>query len=247
MELNEPISTTAVNKHEAWKFTDILAMGGIGFLLLVAGGALLFALFGFEGGEDDLLKPTLVQTFALITLEIVGFGGAVGLVGLIRRMIWSKAAYLRSMASGWWLSSFFIGLVCIPVVNYVAFLTQQLLGQELEANPQLDIVVPEGFSWLGLVGMAILIGLLVPFVEELFFRGVLFTWLRQHWSFLPAALLTSLLFGLMHGEPFLIAGTAVLGFVSAWVMEKSGSLWAAVMIHALNNSVNVVLAYLLFA
>ncbi|MCB0035766.1 MAG: CPBP family intramembrane metalloprotease, partial [Anaerolineales bacterium] len=131
------------------------------------------------------------------------------------------------------------------LVNFIAASTQQLLDSELEINPQLEVIVPEGFSWIGLVGMALTVGVFIPFVEELFFRGVLFRWLRQHWSFVPAALISSALFGLFHFEPFLIAGTAVLGYASAWTMEKSGSLWAAVMIHGLNNLINVILAYLL--
>lgn len=241
-DTNTP-TTLTVDKHQIWFFTDILAMTGIAILLLSIGGGILFASLGDE--LDSNFTPTLMQSFGLIALEIIVFGGAIGAVGAIRRVHWSKVAHLRPMTLAWWVGSFFIGLGCIPLVNLVAASTQQLLNNELDTNPQLEVIIPEGFSWIGLVGMALSVGILIPFVEELFFRGVLFTWLRQHQSFFPAALLSSALFGLFHFEPFLIAGTAVLGFISAWAMEKSGSLWAAVIIHGLNNLINVILAYLL--
>lgn len=231
----------------AWRFTDILGMLGIGTLLLVAGAGLLAVMFDLDTATGEMPAPTLAQGFGLIILEAIGFVGAIGVVGYLRRIDWAEAAYLRPMSLQWWGRSFVIGILCIPLVNLVAVATQTLLGQELEQNPQLELVIPEGFSWVGLIGMALLLGLLIPFVEELFFRGVLFTWLRRHWTFLPAALLTSLLFGVVHVFSFLIFSTAVLGFVSAWAMEKSGSLWAAVVIHALNNIVNVVLAYWLLS
>lgn len=236
-------TNTAVDKRHIWFVTDIIAMTSIAILLLLIGGGLLFASLGDD--LDSNFTPTLMQSFSLVALEIVVFGTAIGVVGLIRRVHWSKVAHLRPMSFTWWIGSFFIGLGCIPLVNFIAASTQQLLDSELEINPQLEVIVPEGFSWMGLVGMALTVGIFIPFVEELFFRGVLFTWLRQHWSFVPAALLSSALFGIFHFEPFLMAGTAVLGYVSAWTMEKSGSLWAAVMIHGLNNLINVILAYIL--
>ncbi|MCA9982011.1 MAG: CPBP family intramembrane metalloprotease, partial [Anaerolineales bacterium] len=51
-------------------------------------------------------------------------------------------------------------------------------------------------------------------------------------------------FALLHGELSLMAGTIVLGLLAAWSVERSGSLWSAVVIHVLNNAVKVLAIYL---
>ena len=60
-------------------------------------------------------------------------------------------------------------------------------------------------------------------------------------------LLSALLFSGLHRIVWLIPALAVIGVILALVYEKSGSLWPAVIVHALFNSVGVVLVYLALA
>lgn len=192
--------------------------------------------------DPNSLEISLAFSLAATTLQVMAFGVGVGLVMAVRR-IPPTAVGFNPMSQQWWLNSIALGLLCIPLTGYIAYGFQTLFYDEV-VNPQLDFVVPDGFSWTALIGMTLLVGLAIPLVEELFFRGVLFGWLRQNWSFWPAALFSSALFALLHGEPSLMAGTVVLGLLAAWGMEKSGSLWSAVVIHLLNNAVKVLALYL---
>lgn len=104
-----------------------------------------------------------------------------------------------------------------------------------------------GFSNLGgsldhiLAFMALVI--LPPLGEEPLMRGYLYSGLRSRWSFYPAMLLTSLLFGLAHlstgnGSAALwIAGidTFVLSVILVYLREKTGALYAGMLLHGLNN------------
>jgi membrane protease YdiL (CAAX protease family) len=89
--------------------------------------------------------------------------------------------------------------------------------------------------------ITVLIGVLVvgiaPFVEEFFFRGFFYGSLRTQFSFLAAAGLDGLVFGLVHAPtgieavPPLIA----LGFALCVAYEATGSILPGVVLHTLNN------------
>lgn len=76
-------------------------------------------------------------------------------------------------------------------------------------------------------------GLLAPVVEELLFRGILYTYLRR-WGAAVAIIVSTLAFGLPHGGFFPIYLTG--GLIFALLYEYSGSLLPAVIAHIINNT-----------
>ena len=99
---------------------------------------------------------------------------------------------------------------------------------------------PNAFIWFA-IGAAI--G--APFVEEVIFRGLLYSGLRQKFDWLPTALISSFIFAFVHGDPWQFFGLFGLGFAFAWVREKTGSLSAPIILHAANNSLSVFLFMIL--
>lgn len=85
--------------------------------------------------------------------------------------------------------------------------------------------------------------LLSPIAEELFFRGVLFTWLRTRMSARATILLTGVVFGLIHQSPTFIPLAILVGVAAGWIRERSGSVVVTIGVHALQSTV-VVLASL---
>lgn len=83
-----------------------------------------------------------------------------------------------------------------------------------------------------------LTGVLIPVMEELFARLTLYQMIRSKTHFLIAAILSSIVFGLLHfsyPEPVKIALTAIVGFLLCWSYEKTGSILTPIGIHVLNN------------
>lgn len=79
---------------------------------------------------------------------------------------------------------------------------------------------------------------LIPVMEELFARLTLYQMIRSKTHFLIAAILSSIVFGLMHfsyPEPIKMALTAISGFLLCWSYEKTGSILTPIGIHVLNN------------
>ena len=91
----------------------------------------------------------------------------------------------------------------------------------------------------GLLLAVLVVGLLAPLGEELFFRGYMLTRLRQVWSPVPAILATALAFGVIHGE--LVHGVLAfgIGVYLGLMTERSGSVVPAVVCHAVNNTASV--------
>ncbi len=94
-------------------------------------------------------------------------------------------------------------------------------------------------STAGLVAVAILVAVVAPLVEETFFRGFLFPALRRAIGWLPAALASGVLFGLVHagGTPLIfLLPLAVLGFVLCVLYRRTGSIVPGMGVHAFNNA-----------
>ncbi|MDE3001197.1 MAG: CPBP family intramembrane metalloprotease [Gemmatimonadota bacterium] len=77
--------------------------------------------------------------------------------------------------------------------------------------------------------------IVAPYVEELLFRGVILCGLLSNHSRKCAIIWSSILFGLSHLNPWQFSPALLYGFVFAWWTISTGSLWPAVVGHALNN------------
>jgi membrane protease YdiL (CAAX protease family) len=88
--------------------------------------------------------------------------------------------------------------------------------------------------------------LLVPIFEELFFRGLLLSWLNRHMRFVPALLVHSALFAAMHAYPIVFPYALLTGIATGYVRRATGSTFNTVLMHMMNNIVLVGLGLRLF-
>lgn len=180
------------------------------------------------------------EVLGLLAASALGLGLPVGLllalrperraaIGL-RRTPWGEIG----RAFGW-----LLGL--LPVVALVSLAMQALLGYD--ENPQAEALMLDRMSGARLAVVALFTVGVVPFVEELLFRGVLISALLERGPADPEArrrralIVSSVLFGLIHIEPAVIVPTMVLGAAAGILRLRSASLWPAVTLHAANNAV----------
>lgn len=79
--------------------------------------------------------------------------------------------------------------------------------------------------------------LIAPIVEETLFRGLLYGSLMKRFSPIWAALLSSVLFGLLHGQVNVIIYTFFLGLILCWLYQRAGSIIPGILLHLLNNAI----------
>ncbi len=83
-------------------------------------------------------------------------------------------------------------------------------------------------SWLAAVLMA-------PVLEEIVFRGLIYTRLKKGLPGIAAAVLTSLAFGLAHGTIIWAIYTFIFSMLLIWVFERFQSLAACIVLHMAYN------------
>lgn len=173
-----------------------------------------------------LLGAAFLGTALFIASEGDGLGGALSRLGARR---------------------FGIGALGLIALAYFVYLVALAAYSSLVTSPdQQDIARDLGLDsgTLAAAFSVLLIGGLAPVAEELFFRGMLFGGLRARVPFLPAALISGVVFGSLH----LTTGASAVpplflfGFLLAWVYERSGSIWPAVILHAINNNLALALS-----
>ena len=120
-----------------------------------------------------------------------------------------------------------MGLWC----NYLSELVN--LPNNMEATFETMMHHPAGI--IAIVVMA-------PIAEELLFRGAIQGHLLRKWKKPAAAIIvSSLLFGAIHGNPAQIPFAFVLGLALGWIYYRSGSLIPSILMHFINNGTSVVL------
>lgn len=81
--------------------------------------------------------------------------------------------------------------------------------------------------------------ILAPFVEELMFRGVLFTALKQYLPGWVAVWGSAAFFGLVHANMVSFIPLTLLAVLLTRLYERTGNLWAPIFAHAIFNSINL--------
>jgi len=119
------------------------------------------------------------------------------------------------------------------------------LFPSINLNQEQDIGFDKVVSQLHLFMAFFSLVILPPLWEEIVFRGFMFTSLRAKMRLRWAIIITSILFAVVHlqignGEPLLWVAaidTFVLSCYLCYLREKTGSLWAPMLLHAAKNSI----------
>ncbi len=205
-------------------------VGITGTLLLVGIGA---AIIGADGESD---KPEFV-VLATLVQAVVLVGTAVLFASFVRK---PKAWHFGLRRTPFWLG---LGWAAAGIVAFylVAALYTVLVPTDIEQGVTEDLGANEGTFGLVVAGLMVMI--VAPVAEELFFRGFFYKALRSRFTMVGAAVLDGLLFGAIHynfegaDSLLLLPPLALLGFLFCVVYEKTGSLFPVIGMHAFNNSV----------
>ena len=195
-------------------------------LVVLVGGLLLYPIVGTEG-----LDATLANQLVL-SLAFVGVAAAIAAGGQIS-LPFAELGVRRPTRPHW---------IALTVQAFIVVIGFAVVFNLFAQPEQTDAADQLGFdaSVVGAVVAGFAIVVAAPFCEEVFFRGLLFGGLRKHLPFLGAAAVSGAFFGAIHLATGNVAATiqlAFLGVVLAWLYERTGSLWAPMALHAVNNAI----------
>jgi len=211
----------------------------IAFLVLGVVAYLAERLLPGPGGE---LRQTRLQVIGTLVFQLATFF----LVGWFLRentLTWEQAFGIS--AGRWGRNLLFAGaaiLAVLPVCYGLIWVVQKLLEwQSITPDVQTMVkAVQQATTWdqralLGFTAIA-----LAPVWEELVFRGILFTVLRQAGFPRLAWWASSLLFATIHWNLLTFLPLLLFGAVMIWLYERTENLLTPIAAHALFNALNFV-------
>ena len=132
------------------------------------------------------------------------------------------------------------GAVLVSIV--VEYLSDHYLHTNLAEDGTSAMVLPHRVDQMALGVFTVAI--LAPLTEEVYFRGIVLGWMRRHWGMAWGIGLSSLAFAILHlkwltpgglGGMVATGELLAMGVLLALVAVRTGSLWASVLTHAVNN------------
>ncbi len=186
---------------------------------------------------------------ALLTAPVIFFTELVSDAGLVLCLLLVGGAALKLTPAGLGvrvptLSAVGVGvlggLACLVLGEVIGLLQARLLGE----HPQLTAVILASHKGVGAFALDLLaVSVVAPIAEELFFRGFLFTAFLQRLPLAVSAVLSGVIFGLGHGDPWNALPLAAIGIVLALIYRRTGNLWSNIIAHGMNNGITLALAF----
>ncbi len=144
--------------------------------------------------------------------------------------------FLKNVASG--VVSYIFILPFLSVVLLLSVWLLNIAGYSPPPQPVFEAFMGEERNSV-LLFFAIFVSIIGPVVEEVFFRGFMYSAIKKRLGVLGAAFLSAALFSLMHTNILGFLPIMVLGLLLVYVYEKTGSLIGPAAVHILHNSIIV--------
>lgn len=126
------------------------------------------------------------------------------------------------------------------LINLITQITLYLFPQNMEVAEALtDAIIIKDNLVLNLA----IVALMPAICEEIFFRGFIFTSFKVKSSSKIAIITSGILFGFMHMDFLRIIPTSILGIIFAYTVYKSESIFIAMILHFINNSIAVLVSH----
>lgn len=134
-----------------------------------------------------------------------------------------------------WAKVLFISLVAAVGLNIVLFVIDL---QKYSPAYQEAVKILYAPSFLQQILTA---GIMYPIIEELLFRGVFFRLLRKKLTFVWAMIISSIIFGLYHGNLVQFVYAGIIGLLLAYFYEKYDSILVPIVSHMAMNLIVLIL------
>lgn len=201
--------------------------GATAFFILQGVAVLIIS----DGAEQPTMRAT---TLGFISAGIIVYG-------LMRLYYWrAGTAGVPAILRGTRLSATLKAVVPAAALAIAAGLLALSVIRHTEYAPMLQLKMTGNHMQYWLLGLTVLAA---PLSEEFIFRGLIFGGLRRTLTPLLSALISAAIFAVVH-PPLSMLPVFVLGLCTAWAYQRSQTLLAPMLVHALYNAA-VVTALLL--
>lgn len=238
-----------------------------GYLFASFAALAIARIAGYSQIIEHLSNPNINDIDSLNLFRIVQISMHIGLfllgpvlyLLLVEQHPFHKFGFDRNPFQKKYLLIVVLMVVCLPGINYTHTLNQALhlpswlsgaekwMQQKEDSAKDLTDAFLSMKSYKDLVVNLIMFGLLPAIGEELFFRGALFTIIKE-WTKRKhlTIFITAFLFSAIHLQFYGFLPRFLLGVGFGYLFVFTGTLWAPMIAHFINNSLAVVAAFFFF-
>lgn len=206
--------------------------------------------------ENEISYPNISQSWGIVGISILAMILFIPVNLLLNRIAGKEVSFLlyylltmgvpfwfahskrkkRTHASGYTFDSSSAKIIILISISIIAIQTgvttplislipmpEFIKNIFLEFGKQSDV-----FSFITIVIAA-------PILEELIFRGIILDGLLKRYSPLKSIIISSILFGIVHLNPWQFISAFIIGLFSGWVYYKTRNLTLSILIHFVNN------------
>ncbi len=215
-------------------FAILFAAAGIVALNLLALGLFLIFKIPVRENPDALLLFVIVQDLIIVS--------AAWLFGIVKYNARPEQIGLRSYSVPMGCTLSALLLIMSYIVRLVYAVIINILGVKIQ--PQ-DILTQLDLRGAGFIFAFVVVAIVAPVAEEIFFRGFMYAGLRKSMGVVGAMLVSSVFFTALHLSVGLFIPIFALGLLLAWLYEYTGSLYPGILLHAANNGLALLLLLVL--
>ncbi|HYY33604.1 MAG TPA: type II CAAX endopeptidase family protein [Gaiellaceae bacterium] len=200
--------------------------------------AAAFVALGFIGASSGQTDPNVLYEYSFAAGSTVIYAVLVTITLVIANLIGSPTGTTGLNRFSWrwvWIA---LGLIVLVLVFGAALEPVLHAGKEQGLEP--DVWRPDRAGAFAL--NALVAATVVPFAEELFFRGLGVRALLPFGGS-AAVWITAIAFGLGHGLLVALPVLIPFGLVLGWVRLRSGSMWPGMLAHGFYNGSALLYVY----
>ncbi len=222
-----------MHRHKTWPALVWLAISGALVALAFAGAS------QSSGSDGDVLYDPSLAAGGIVFYGLL-IGATFAIASAYPRSRRMDALGFRPFRARWvWVA---FGIVVATTVVAVAL--EPILHGGEDQGLGADRWEPDHAA--AFAANAVVLILVGPFAEELFFRGLGVRVLVRYGALL-AVLVTGVLFGFVHGILGALPPLVLFGIGLAWVRLRSASLWPSFIGHAAYNGLGILVLVLSWA
>ena len=223
----------------AWGLGHVGVGWAVGLIATVAAVGLVVAIAGDETAEDPSLAVGALIQGALY----VGLVGVPAWLVKVRGVRWADFGWAGPGWGGRWRDAWqglIIGVVAQVAVIPAIYLPVLLLTDDLDiSGPARELV--DRADGLGIALLVLMVVVLAPMAEELFFRGMALRALEARMARRVALVVSAAFFGLTHFQFLQLPALVMIGLVCGWLAQRDGRLGRAVWAHVGFNATTIVI------
>ncbi|MFC1621623.1 lysostaphin resistance A-like protein [Candidatus Omnitrophota bacterium] len=228
----------------SWEILDIFRA----ILIIVFAGYVLaiieaFILKFFHLGLTMNLRM-IISTFFIdiVAVTVILYFVMVKYKRNIQELGLKTSSFFKNILSG--ITAYIFMLPILLVILIFSVWILNVFGYKSPPQPIFEVFMEEKKSFV-LLFLTVFVSILGPVVEEVFFRGFMYSAVKKHTSILAAAVLSGAIFSLLHTNIAGFLPIMALGVLLAYLYETTGSLVASISVHILHNSIIVTFVFFL--